>query len=101
MAVWNVVDNGTYSGLECRFTPCCHYCYELDGHKVEMQNTCIKLLNFPLNEPAYFEHGIMNGYAIDVEVECPICGYWEVFGVAVDKEHWQQVDKRTKEVEVA
>uniref|UniRef100_A0A6M3K3G8 Uncharacterized protein n=1 Tax=viral metagenome TaxID=1070528 RepID=A0A6M3K3G8_9ZZZZ len=89
---WQVVDNGTYAGLECNFQPMCHYC------KVPMGNSCIKLLHFPLNEPAYWERGEINGYAVDVEVECPLCGYWETFGVAVDKEHWKMLRIQTEEL---
>ena len=90
---WKVVDNGTFSGLEADFQPVCHYCL------TPMESSCIKLVHFPLNEPAYWLKGQRNGRAIDCECECPRCGYWETFGVAVSKEHWNKVNERATEEE--
>jgi hypothetical protein len=81
------------SGLEADFQPVCHY------DNIPMENTCIKILHFPLNEPEYWEKGKWNGYALDVECECPQCGYWETFGVAVDPKHWATVYKQYEEDE--
>jgi len=53
-----------------------------------MEATNLKLLRFPLNEPAFWKNGEINGHAVDVNVRCPDCGYKKMFGVAMAKEDW-------------
>jgi len=86
MPHWKIdEDNGSFSGLEADFKPVCKHC------KTEMSAVALKLFCFPLNEPDWWEKGIKNGHAIDVEVWCPNCGYWEPFGVACPKDHWEKI----------
>jgi hypothetical protein len=35
-------------------------------------------------------------YAIDVEMQCPWCGFWDVFGVAITKEHFFRVIEKIR-----
>ena len=73
------------AGLEADFVPLCRYCGKV------LQPVALKLLNFQLNEPAWWERGEKNAYAIDVECWCEDCGYWVPFGVACPKDHWEKV----------
>jgi len=81
------------SGLEADFVPMCGVC-----EKQPMEVLSLKLLNFPLNEPDWWKKGEQNAYAIDVEVWCPACGLWDVFGVACPKDHWKKLHSETKRI---
>ena len=83
---WRVnPSNGSMAGLEADFAPLCPYC------GTALQPVALKLLNFQLNEPGWWERGEKNAYAIDVECWCPDCGYWAPFGVAVPADHWKKI----------
>lgn len=84
--------NGTVAGIEADFQPVCHFCH------TPLKAVALKLLNFPLNEPDWWERGEKNGHAIDVECWCPNCGYWTTFGVACPKDHWQKIYDRTESI---
>ena len=79
---WRVEDNGTWAQLEADFQPMCRF------RGIPLVCTNIKLFKFPLNEPAYWERGEINGHAVDVDTRCPQCGLNKMFGVAVEEEHW-------------
>ena len=87
---WSVLDNGTWSSLDCDFQPLCKFC------QVPLECTSIALLNFPLNEPAYWENGEFNAHAVDVKTRCPECGWRKMFGVALPKEHWMLLHKQAE-----
>src|SRR5512135_222246 len=92
MSRWRFnLDNGTFAGLEANFGPTGPYC----GFRLEP--VALKLLNFQLNEQAWWEEGEKRAYAIDVECWCPVCGYWEPYGVACPKDHWEKVRAATEE----
>lgn len=82
---WRVRDNGTWAHLEADFQPMCRHCGS------EMATTNLKLLRFPLNEPAYWLRREINGHAVDVNVRCVECGYKRIFGVALAKEDWEKL----------
>jgi poly(3-hydroxyalkanoate) synthetase len=52
----------------------------------------IKLLNFSI-----LDSGEKNSYAIDVTTICHECGYHDIFGVAVSKEHGLDARERAKD----
>lgn len=92
MSRWRFnLENGTFAGLEADFAPTCPYC---GGY---LEAVAVKLLNFQLNEPAWWERGEKRAHAIDVECWCPECGYWEPYGVAVSEDHWNAVQKKAAE----
>ena len=72
-----------YLGLECLFWPECCHCEE------KMEFWAAKPIRFSINDG----DDIPRSHAIDIEVRCPKCGLWEPFGVAVSKEHWENVIK--------
>ena len=87
MEIWTVTEDSV-TGLECSGTPDCWYC------KVPMKFYCAKPMNFPIND----DSGRKNAYAIDVEVICPKCGYWDTFGVPISKEHYVKLFRELVEM---
>jgi hypothetical protein len=91
MPGWRInPDNGSFAGLEADFVPKCPYC------GTALEAAALKLFRFPLNEPDWWEKGIQNGHAIDVEVLCPNCGYWEPYGVACPKDYWEKIRRASQ-----
>jgi len=82
---WRVADNDTWAQLECDFQPMCRFC----GAPLQCQN--LKLFQFPLNEPAYWLRGEINGHAVDVNTACSNCGHRKLFGVALESKHWNKL----------
>ena len=80
MAVWTeTVD--TYSGLEANFLPTCFWHPDIPT-VLELSN--IKHLNFKLHEDNPDEPW---SFATDVVLNCPHCGFEDVYGVAMSPEH--------------
>jgi len=77
MGLWEY-DPIAKMGLRCKIHPKCFFC----GSKFDLFST--KLIDFPLNS------GSSRGHAIDVVFMCPQCGYLDVFGVAIDKGHFDE-----------
>jgi hypothetical protein len=89
MARWRInANNGSFTGLEADFQPACPHC-----RVTQLEPMAIKLITFPLNEEDWWKRGIKNAHAIDVEVRCPACGYWEPYGVACPEDHWEKINK--------
>ena len=82
-----VVSDDTYMGLVAEFIPMCPYHEEEEMKFVES-----KLLKFALEY-----EGDPDSHAVDVVVMCPECGYTDVFGVAISKEHWDKVQGKITE----
>lgn len=78
MRLWKT-DFETSTGLQGLFAPKCKHCdvmgnfYMAKAHKFAL-------------------HG---GFAhhIDIEMICPDCGYWWVYGVAISEEHYKWFSK--------
>jgi hypothetical protein len=74
-------DDESCVGLRCLFIPKCEFC------GTSMIVWCCKPIKFKINDGG----DTPNSHAVDVEMWCPECGYWEAFGVAVSKEHYEDV----------
>ena len=79
MGYW--VEDKETGGLRCKFTPHCHFC----GAFMEFSN--VKVHNFEV--PGLKERS----FAMDVEVLCPKCGSWDVFGVAISRSQYERLYK--------
>ena len=79
-------DEDVTTGLKCLFTPQCRHCH------VSMEFWAGKPLNFEINDGT----GERNSYALDVTMWCPECGYLDLFGVPISKEHYEFIQKRLK-----
>ena len=85
-AHWKTCDDTTL-GLEADFEPECVFC------GAEMVTLTTMVLGFSLDLKKLDD---INSHAVDVTVVCPGCGWSEVFGVAIDKEHCERL-KMVKE----
>lgn len=79
-------DETVTTGLVCLFQPKCQFC------ETNMQVWTIKPQNFEINDGT----GHKNAHAMDIEMWCPTCGYTEMFGVPISKEHYEFVQRRLK-----
>jgi len=79
MGYW--VEDKETGGLRCKFTPHCWFC------ETFMEFSNIKVHNFEVS-------GIENrSFAMDVEMICPKCGSWDVFGVAISRSQYEKIYK--------
>lgn len=76
-------DKDVVTGLVCLFTPVCEEC----GAKMEF--FCAKPIRFSINDG----DDVPRSHACDVEMWCPRCCSWEQFGVAISKEHYEDLSK--------
>lgn len=84
MAKWTEVENTGIMFLQNNFIPDCIICGE------DMKPIIAKPVRFDLHGLTMIEEN-QKSRAIDVEFRCPKEGYWEQFGVAVTKEHYEKV----------
>lgn len=82
-AHWKRCDD-TVLGLEADFQPTCIFC------STEMETLSSSLLNFPTD---FTKLEVRDSYAVDISVVCPKCGWMPIFGVAIDKEHYKELNK--------
>ena len=80
-AHWKTCDD-TILGLEADFQPECVFC----GAK--MEDFTSRILDFPLDLKNVDN---VDGHAVDITIVCSGCGWTEVFGVAIDKEHHRRL----------
>ena len=73
--------------IECEFQPICPHCH------IPVKLYTAKILRFKLDA----ERGKC-GHAIDVECVCPKCRHWEVQGVPISAEHYQEASETVKEL---
>jgi len=86
MSVWEICEDSLL-GLQCSGTPHCDIC------DVPLEMLCAKPHTFLLSDKT-------RAFAMDIEMKCPICGRWEVFGVAISKDHYLGIiEKITEERE--
>lgn len=86
MSVWEN-DASTLVGLKSSIHPLC--LFHRDSKPTVMELFDTKLLHFKLH-PTYEDEPW--SFAIDVDLMCPYCGWRDLYGVAIDEEHfWQQV----------
>ena len=78
MRLWKE-DPETFTGLQGLFAPKCKHCDVIGDFYVA------KVTKFPLH------NGF--GHHIDIEMRCPECGYWWVYGVAISEEHYERFTK--------
>lgn len=86
MSYWDE-DSESWMGLKANFQPMC-----LFGHG-EMALHSAKLLNFSLEQ----DPEKRTSHAIDVVMRCPYCGYLDIFGVAIDRAHWERTRDKIEE----
>ena len=79
-------DEDVTTGLQCLFTPKCIHC------DVAMEFWSAKMAKFAINDGTDEK----NSHACDILMWCPQCGYINLFGVAVSKEHYEFVQRRLK-----
>ena len=79
--LWAGDEKNEALGLQCLFWPKCDFC------GARMAFWCAKPHKFSINDG----DDVPRSHAIDIELYCPLCGYWEAFGVAVSKEHYEHV----------
>lgn len=96
MAKWRQLENDKdpgHFGVEPLFEPKCR------THDVPLMRICWKLLSFKLDDISgeKIPHEDCDAYAMDVEMVCPRCGWWRVFGVAIDKEKHEYLLGRVNE----
>ena len=80
-AHWKTCDD-TILGLEADFEPECVFC------SAKMEDLSSLVSNFATDSKHLDDYC---GYAVDVLVVCPSCGWVEMFGVAIDKEHHKRL----------
>jgi len=85
--VWRE-DGETLSGLACSETFKCQFCNS------DMGFWMAKLQKFSINDG----DEIPRSHAIDIEVWCKSCGYWQTHGVAVSPEHYNERTKAVNEI---
>ena len=83
MNYWTEGDWDSDLGVTCNFDPVCPF---HEKKKTSMVVNNCKLLNFSLREDEDWD-----SHALDVVFECPYCGYKDIFGVAISREHHQKV----------
>ena len=76
-------DESVVTGLVCLFVPKCEFC----GH--DMEFWCAKPIKFSINDG----DDVPRSHACDVEMWCPECKSWDQFGVAISKEHYEDLSK--------
>ena len=81
MGAWHETEEALLK-IECDFQPICPYC-----HKKLVLYTA-KIIRFNLDA----KHG-KRGHAVDCEMVCPKCRYWQVQGVPVSEEHYQEISE--------
>jgi hypothetical protein len=81
--LWAGDESNKVIGLQCLFWPKCEYC----GTK--MSFWCAKPHRFSINDGD--DHP--RSYAVDIELYCPACGFWEAFGVAISSDHYDYITK--------
>jgi len=91
MSVWEE-DNTAYVGLKCERVPYCPICF-MNGEKRVMTLWDAKLLHFYLSNT----DRKTDSNAIDVVTYCRYCGYMDIFGVAVRKEHREKVQEKIED----
>ena len=87
MAVWEE-DASVFSGLRANFEPICLY---HPKKPLEMFVFDTKLLNFKLHSDRPEEPW---SFATDVVLQCPYCGYQDVYGVAISPKHHDRMWKK-------
>ncbi len=91
MSVWEE-DNSAYVGLRCNRIPYCPICF-MNGKKNVMELWDAKLLHFSLSN----QDTKTDSNAIDVVTYCRYCGYQDIYGVAVRKEHREKIKSKVDE----
>lgn len=79
--LWAGDEDNEAFGLQCLFTPKCPYCDATYG----FWNA--KPHRFSINDG----DDIKRSHALDIEFLCPKCGHWAMFGVAISKEHFDNI----------
>ena len=79
-------DDGITTGLKCLFTPQCKFC------DVGMQFWSVTPQKFAINDGTKEK----KSHAMDIVIWCPECGYINIFGVAVSKEHYEFIQRRLR-----
>jgi len=77
MGAWDET-NESYLGIECAFHPLCPYCFK------ELKLYVTKIIKFSLDRERS-----KDGHAVDVEMVCTRCRYWQVQGVPISEEHYK------------
>ncbi len=83
MNYWTEGDWDSKLGVTCNFDPTCPF-----HPKTRMLVNDCKLLTFSLRMDSNWD-----SHALDVVFMCPICGYHDIFGVAISDEHHRRVVK--------
>ena len=86
-AHWKTCDD-TVLGLEADFEPKCVFC------GTEMECLASQILNFALDLDKLDDYG---SYAVDIGVICQKCGWVGMFGVAIEKEHYEKLSETRKD----
>ena len=87
MGHWHPDDTAKF-GLRCDFHPKCFFC------STPLTVFTTGLLDFALDPESQDERS----HALDVNFMCSGCGYIDVFGVAINEEHWLKIIDLLKEV---
>ena len=63
------------------------YCSHHPKKIMAMELHTVKMLKFPMK----IDGETTMSHAIDVWMQCPYCGYLELFGIALSRDQWESV----------